>query len=67
MNENFKSILAKAHMQLADQGGLPLDTMMLAERFATLVVYECAAVADQCREDEWFDVSSAIKEHFGVK
>lgn len=34
------------------------------ETFAQLLIEECVQVADQCREDEWFDVSGAITEHF---
>ena len=36
-------------------------------KFAELIVRECVKVADQCREDEWFDVGGAIQEHFGVE
>lgn len=36
------------------------------ERIAVAVALEAARVADKCREDEWFDVGNAIREHFGV-
>jgi hypothetical protein len=39
----------------------------LFEKFAKLIVLECAKVAHECIDDEWFDVGGAIKEHFGVK
>ena len=37
------------------------------EKFAELIIKECANVAHECIDDEWFDVGGAIKEHFGVK
>lgn len=37
------------------------------EKFADLIIKECANVAHECIDDEWFDVGGAIKEHFGVK
>lgn len=67
MNEQFKSILAKAHLQIAEEKGMPLNTTELADRVATLLVVECSNIADQCIEDEWFDIGNAIKQHFGVK
>jgi hypothetical protein len=61
--KKFHSLLAKAHLEL----GPNADTTALADKFAELLVLECAAVADKCIEDEWYDIGNAIKDHFGVK
>lgn len=74
MNEKFKSILAKAHLQVAEQEGLPLDTTALADTFATLLVHECidALWTKECAEsdlayEQYQDNRKSIIQHFGLK
>lgn len=62
MNELIKNLLAQAHLEATDLK----DTNWIANRFAELIVAECADVARQCREDEWFDIEDAILEHFAI-
>jgi hypothetical protein len=62
MNERIRELLSQAgvHYEV-----MPKDTVY--EKFAELIIKECAKVAHECIDDEWFDVGGAIKEHFGVK
>lgn len=62
MNERFKSILAKAHLQIAEEKGFPLDTTDLADRFATLLVMECVEVAKKANS---LEAAASIMLHFG--
>ena len=39
------------------------DHWQTFQEAAEAVIRECISIADQCREDEWFDVSGAIKEY----
>jgi hypothetical protein len=43
------------------------DCQHRIEMLSELIVRECASVANQCIDDEWFDVGGAILDHFGVK
>ena len=61
MNERLK--------QLAEQAGYSKDYLEIGlpsnmEKFAELIVLECASIADTA---EPFLASDLIKEHFGVK
>ena len=69
MNERIKELAKEAgaiHIH-----GNPKDRALVGyqdiEKFAELIVRECAVTADKCIEDEWFDVGNAIKQHFGVE
>lgn len=59
MNEKLKQIAIKAQVEHC------ISHVRLIE-FAELIIAECADVARQCREDEWFDVEDAILEHFAI-
>ena len=55
------------HYSKGDQWKYPEYTIDNPEKFAELIVRECANVAHTCIDDEWFDVGGAILEHFGVE
>jgi hypothetical protein len=65
MNERIKSLLAKAHLEAME------DTNHVAEKFAELIITECANVAwdiaHQHNSDEINDVGYSILQHFGVE
>ena len=60
MNERIKSLLALAHLDVMEDLG-DIDTNVVAERFAELIIRECIA---QCNDGDsrWF-----IAQHFGVE
>lgn len=64
MNERIKELLAKAHLDCHP------DTNAVAERFAELIVKECAGIANkhmvEC-ESINYGVGTKIKQHFGVE
>jgi hypothetical protein len=43
------------------------STEQCYQKFAELIIQECANVAHTCIDDEWFDVGGAILDHFGVE
>lgn len=50
------------------KNGDPYSSVMVdLDRFAEKIIKECMSIADECRRDEWFDVSGAIGERFGVR
>jgi hypothetical protein len=76
MNERIKSLLAKAHLDVMEDLG-DIDSNHVAEKFAELIVKECA---DKAYKTAWDDltlgygigviplhISNTIKEHFGVE
>jgi hypothetical protein len=71
MNERIKLLLAKAHLDVMEDLG-DIDTNHVAERFAQLIIEECA---QQCwtvseLESKGFVVSECTKrmrKHFGVE
>ena len=67
MKNIITKIIDEAHLtKLGDSWAYTLPDE-LHKRIAIEVALEAARVADECREDEWFDVGSAIREHFGVE
>ena len=70
MNEKIKELFHQAY-------GYPIDVVgEQAEKFAELIVRECAKVCDDLDIDDWGDksfddgtyyCSRAIKKHFGVE
>ena len=68
MNENIRRLLAQAYLEQADIR----DTTKIAEKFAELIVRECAKV---CRDQpnvyalkaDRDNCAIAIEEHFGVE
>ena len=61
MNERIRQLALEADLTLDD---LPDNILLPLEKFAELIVRECAEVADTA---EPFLASDLIKEHFGVK
>ena len=71
MNERIKELLAKAHLDVMEDKGV-IDTNQVAEKFAELIVKECAEVAwyhtPDTEELEYSHlIEDKILEHFGVK
>jgi hypothetical protein len=71
MNERIKSLLAKAHLDvMADLGDI--DSNHVAEKFAELIVRECAKFldensgSDQCN-NVWYPTPEEMLQHFGVE
>lgn len=58
MNERIKKLLAQAHLDCGP------DTNKVAERYAELIVRECADIADN-QED--YLTAKIIKQQFGVE
>jgi hypothetical protein len=76
MNEKIKQLAEKAGFYLWEnepwkpEGAVvdwSCDYDSELEKFAELIIRECANVAHTCIDDEWFDVGGAILDHFGVK
>ena len=77
MNERIKQLVKQASHQSPD--GYPVTipySKDFAEKFAELIVRECAKVCDDLDIDDWGDksfddgtyyCSRAIKQHFGVE
>lgn len=77
MNERIKAIAKQATTSYSGLG--EIDTYLDPEKFAELIVKECAKIAmdssvsDQASEDEWhadriiLTVSDNILEHFGIE
>ena len=77
MNQRIESLLAKAHLEVMEDLGV-IETNVVAEKFAELIVKECLAQADKMRDGfeadgeaeqalgaDW--VALAIARHFGVE
>jgi hypothetical protein len=64
MNERIKQLAFKANKDL--DGNVPIG---FAEKFAELIVRECASIAGKAEySDTWLEpVEDAIKKHFGVE
>lgn len=68
MNERIQELAEQATTLKFDGTGTDTGKPVFdKEKFAELIIKECAKVAHECIDDEWFDVGGAIKEHFGVK
>ena len=73
MTERIKTLALQAGMMLDSNDLMPGTTLMLwdkdIQKFAELIVAECAKIADeQCvmALDQPIGVGKAIKQHFGV-
>jgi len=68
MNERIKSLLAKAHLEVMEEFGI-IDTNRVAEKFAELIVRECADWIKNTDSDPDIgeEDAKALLEHFGVK
>jgi len=62
MNERIKQLAAKSNFGHMENGEVVYDHRL--EKFAELIVRECAKIADIA---EPFLASDLIKEHFGVE
>ena len=71
MNERIQELLVEAHRQT--KGGIYNGHLSeWSERFAELIVRECAKISLECginlnREDFRQGIARNIKQHFGVK
>jgi len=61
MNEKIKQLLAQAHLEVENIK----DTNKIAEKFAELIIDECANIAWNNEPDG--EISDLIKEEFGVE
>ena len=68
MNEHLKALEEQATESYREIDG-SIGTMFDAEKFAELIVRECAKVMEECEEDIpniWKAVYD-VKDHFGIK
>lgn len=60
-----------AAMELAEsgQGGIARFNQLYRDKFAELIVKECAEVADNAdaTREKWQSIGKFVKEHFGVE
>ena len=63
MNDNIRRLLAQAYLEQADIQ----DTTKIAEKFAELIVQECAAIAERPHEYIKTQSGKQILKHFGVE
>jgi hypothetical protein len=67
MNEKIKELLKQASKLANTDDNKDLDRnfdMIVAEKFAELIVRECAEIADKA---EPYKANDLIKQHFGVE
>lgn len=67
MNERIKELAAQCHRPVLTADKRYLGETFDHEKFAELIVKECANVAASKQVFHGYDVSDAIKEHFGVE
>jgi hypothetical protein len=63
MNEKIKELVARDRVKIDVHTGYRFFTRDELEKFAELIVLECAKVAD----GGWADPGHQIKQHFGVE
>lgn len=62
MNERIQELAKQATENI-----LGVD-ILNQQKFAELIIQECAEIADFCKQEESIeDVSSVLRRHFGVK
>lgn len=66
MNERFESLAEEAMVHVPGQTGLHTRVFSL-EKFAELIVRECADVVDEYVRMGDIDTPELIRRHFGVK
>jgi len=69
MNERIRQLWEQARIKdhwSIDEGRY-LTNYLDEQKFAELIVEECAAIADQHTHDGDWDIAKLIKRHFGVK
>ena len=67
MNERIKELLEQATADIKDEYGHWINSELDEEKFAELIVRECADIADQHTLDGNWDIAKLIKRHFGVE
>ncbi len=75
MNEQIKSLIERAEYQAKKQSGyedwevyVPPDSQVVFEKFAELIVRECARVYWNIDDGEIHsEYVKALKEHFGIE
>ena len=69
MNERIKQLAIQSKLIAAEPNGFdPTRLSMSQQKFAELIVRECAGIAARNQaEDVGWDISEIIKEHFGVE
>lgn len=71
MNNRIKSLLAQAHLEVKEEFGI-IDTNQVAERFAELLIKECASMVRVYRSHEYdftgdLELDEFMLNHFGVE
>ena len=69
MNERIKSLLAKAHLDVMENLD-DIDSNHVAEKFAELIIEECASKVDNIlreKKNGGGTMGDEIREHFGVE
>ena len=68
MNERIKELAIEATLIIAQPNGFdPTRLSMSQQKFAELIVRECAAVGDSGDSLQDGGIARMIKEHFGVE
>ena len=69
MNERIKELAEQASLELFNDTAQHRLLKGFAEKFAELIVKECASIAGKAEySDTWLEpVEDAIKKHFGVE
>lgn len=71
MNERIKELGTRAglYMESTMPGGFPNEQLINAERFAELIVEECANLFQHTFTDEQYQrrIDKTIKKHFGLE
>jgi hypothetical protein len=68
MNERISKLIRQADVHILPDESEYGHTIVGLEKFAELIVRECATIADTAQaEDMGWDIGEIIKEHFGVE
>jgi hypothetical protein len=74
MNKRIKLLIERAEYQAKKQSGyedwevyVPPDPQVVFEKFAELIVRECAQVGFDYADGHCCEISAVILEHFGVE
>jgi hypothetical protein len=72
MNERIQKLIEQASYNIVETNGWPIvSNEFNKEKFAQLIISECAGVCEDYRGTEWGKaaecIGDSIKEHFGVE
>jgi len=69
MNERIKELAKQARQigEYVNYGQIRLSTAQFEQKFAELIVGECADIADEPTSEPFDSYSKKIKQHFGVE